>query len=124
MVVNTEVVKRACELSYRELKEKYQIDDRYDTYFINYFYLHFIYRELTHINQLSRVERTNGKEDIHNYLYDTCYQLHKTDKSFYEQNSILLPNEIRANNTGLLTAYTLMNCTKLPGKEANIMYQQ
>ena len=101
---------------FQRLKEEFQIDDKYTSYFLNYYYLNCIYNVLTHVKQKADYE---GKEDIRGYLYDLSQRL-TTDP----QSRLLIPMEREANNTGLLTAYTLMNYTKLPGKEAHIMQLQ
>ena len=98
----------------KTLKKEYSIDDKYDSYFINYLYLYNIYFYLNHVKQKSMYE---DKEDITGYLYDLCNNI-KADNN---TNNLLSMN-IEASNNSLLTAYNLMNHTKLPSKEANIMH--
>lgn len=102
--------------SFQRLKEEFQIDDKYDSYFINYYYLNYIYNVLAHVKQKADYK---SREDLLGYLYDLSQRLIVDPKS-----KLLIPMEREANNTGLLTAYTLMNYTKLPGKEAHVMQLQ
>ena len=102
--------------SFQRLKEEFQIDDEYLSYFINYYFLNCIYNVLTRVKQKADYE---GKEDLVGYLYDLSQRLIVDPKS-----KLLIPMEREASNNGLLTAYTLMNYTKLPSKETHIMQLQ
>ena len=101
---------------FQKLKEEFQIDDKYASYFLNYYYLNYIHNVLAHVKQKANYE---NREDIIGYLYDLSQRL-----IVDQQSKLLIPMEREANNNGLLTAYTLMNYTKLPGKEAHIMQLQ
>ena len=109
---------------FADIQKKYQIDDKYYSYFINFYYLHAIYRELEHANQEARHEKNDSKEAIYNYLFELCTRIHQESKPFYEQNRILIPNEIEAHNNSLFTPSVWMKYTKLPSREGNIMYLQ
>lgn len=120
--------KKVVEFGYRlfdKLQNKHQLGEDYYTYFLNFYYLYIIYHELMHVSQKAKYEMSHGKDnDIFNYLYELSYKLHNNDNFFYKTNHDLFPMEIDANNNGYLTAYNIMNYTKLPGKEARIMHLQ
>lgn len=101
---------------FERLKQEFQIDDKYTSYYLNYYYLNSIYNILCHVKQKAQYE---DKDNILGYLYDLSERL-DVDR----ESKLLIPMEREANNTGLLTAYTLMNYTKLPSKEAHIMQLQ
>mgnify|MGYP007102030752 CR=1 FL=1 len=94
---------------FQQLQRENDIDNKYTTYYLNYFYLKQIYEVLNHISQKANYD---GKEDIRGFLYDLCQTVSMDDK-----NRDLLPMEIEASNEGLLTAFNYLNYTKLPGKE-------
>ena len=102
-----------------ELKKEYDIDDKYESYFINYRILYHIYKELEHVSQKSRLNRE--KESIENYLIDLSINMKNSNRDFFNENHLLIPSEIDADNVGLSTAYTLLSYTKLPSREANIV---
>ena len=101
-------------------KEYHVNEDNY-TYFVNFYYLYIIYHELTHVSQKKRYENSND-ENIYNYLYDLCSNLRKSDVTFYKSKHDIFPMEIEANNKGTLKAYNLMQYTKLPNKECQMLY--
>ncbi len=101
---------------FQKLKEEFQIDDKYTSYYLNYYYLNYIYNVLAHVKQKASYA---NREDIVGYLYDLSQRL-----IVDPQSKLLIPMEREASNNGLLTAYTLMNYTKLPGKEAHVMQLQ
>jgi len=107
-----------------KLQNIHQIDEKYYTYFLNFYYLYIIYHELMHVSQRAKYELNATSENIFNYLYELCTKLHQSDQIFYKNNHDLFPMEIDANNNGYLTAYNLMNYTKLPSKEVSIMKLQ
>lgn len=125
IVLNDEKVIKFGYRLYDKLHDKHEIGEDYYTYFLNFYYMYIIYHELTHVSQRAKYEMSLGKEkDMFNYLYELCSKLHNNNIFFYKANHDLFPMEIDANNNGYLTAYNLMNYTKLPGKEAKIMQLQ
>ena len=111
---NIEDISETNQRLFEQLQKEYDIDGKYTTYYLNYFYLKHIYEVLTHVSQKANYD---GKEDIKGYLYDLCQSVSMDDKS-----RLLLPTEIEASNTGLLTAFNYLNYTKLPSKEADRMH--
>ena len=99
---------------FKKLEQEYNIDEKYKTYYLNYFYLKQIYEVLTSISQKSKYD---GKNDIRGFLYNYCKNVDLDDKS-----SLMLPMKIEASNEGLLTSYNYLNYTKLPGREAEKMH--
>ena len=127
IIFNDEKIIRLGYNLFDKLHKNYQIGEDYYAYFLNFYYLYIIYHELTHVSQRAKYEMSLGKENnIFNYLYEMCSILHDSDISFYKkkENHDLFPMEIDANNNGYLIAYNLMNYTKLPGKEAQVMHLQ
>ena len=55
---NDEKIIRTGYRLFDQLRRKYQISEKYYTYFLNYFYLYIIYHELTHVYQKARDEST------------------------------------------------------------------
>ena len=122
IVFNNIEIKNFCYKLFDKLQKMYQIDDAYFTYFINFYYLHVIYHELMHVSQKAEFERNDS--EIFCYLYGLCSLLHKDNNTFYKENHEIFPTEIQANNISYLTAYNLINHTKLPARKARIMYLQ
>ena len=99
---------------FNQLKSVVNIDEKYTSYYLNYFYLYFIYKELNHISQKAKYSE---KEDIKGYLYDLSNRVNIDDRSEH-----LLPMNREAEKTSLLTAVNFLDYTKLPNKEANKMH--
>lgn len=125
IVLNDEKIIKFGYKLFDKLQNRFEINENYYTYFLNFYYLYIIYHELVHVSQKARYESNiNKKDDVFNYLFELCFSLHSNDNSFYKENHDFFPMEIDANNTGYLKAYTLMEYTKLPGKECKMMYLQ
>ena len=116
---NDEKIIRTGYRLFDQLRRKYQISEKYYTYFLNYFYLYIIYHELTHVYQKARDESTLN--ELYLYLYELCDQLRKESVHFYNKFHDLFPMEREAINNGALVAYNLMKYTKLPGYECKVM---
>ena len=119
--LNNEKIWEYCYKSTYGLIKKYNIDEKYHTYFLNFYYISVLFHELTHAMQKQKYESMDSNS-LYVYLYDLCRMIGYTDFSFYNKNHGLLPMEIEANNEGLFKAYQLMTYTKLPGREAQLMH--
>ena len=125
IILNDEKVIKFGYRLYDKLHDKYKIGEDYYTYFLNFYYMYIIYHELMHVSQRAKYEMNIDKDNnMFNYMYKLCSKLHQNDIFFYKSNHDLFPMEIDANNNGYLTAYNMMNYTKLPGKELRIMQLQ
>ena len=124
IVLNDDKIMKFCYRLYDKLNKFNAIDEDYYSYFINFYYLYIIYHELTHVNQKAKYENGINDNNLFNYLYETCFKIREEDKSLYNKYHELFPMEIEANNNGFLTAYNLMQYTKLPGKECKMMHFQ
>ena len=124
IVLNDEkIIKFAYQL-YDKLNRRFDIDENYYTYFLNFYYLYIIYHELTHVSQKAKYESNLNDENIFNYLYELCAKLRQDSLQLYKDNHDLFPMEIDANNNAYIKAHTLMTYTKLPSKECKLMYLQ
>ena len=111
---NIKEISEANQRLFEQLQKEYDIDGKYTSYYLNFYYLKHIYKVLVNISQKAKYE---GKEDIRGYLYDLCQSVSMDDKS-----RLLLPMEKEASNFGLLKAYNYLSYTKLPSKEAERMH--
>ena len=110
---NIDAIEESNRRLFERLRDTHQIDEAYTSYYLNFYYLQTIYHLLTHVSQKANYQ---DREDLVGYLYDLNSRLHVDPKT-----GLLLPMEIEANNTGILTASKLLRCTKLPGKESTVM---
>ena len=125
IVVNNEKVWKACYKWADKFKDKYKIDNKYYSYILNFYYLYILFHELTHAMQKKNHDMLTSKtSSVYLFLYELCDKLHVNNQAFYDKNHNLFPMEIDANNNGLLRAYNLMTYTKLPRKEAKLLYLQ
>ena len=115
------LLKRSKEL-YQQLKEKYKSEDKYESYYLNFYILQAIYQELTHVSQKKKIESSNKQEELYRYLIELSIKEKENNQKLFRGSPLLIPAEIEATNTGLLTAFNLLDYTKLPSKESNIMY--
>ncbi len=124
IVINEgKIVKQGYKM-FDSLQEKYKIDERDYTYFLNFYYLWAIYHELIYVKERATFEMNMDKEDdIFVYLYRLCRDLHH-EKLNYQETHEYYPTEIYARNNAYLAAYNIMKYTKLPGREAKVMYLQ
>ena len=118
---NPKNVLEECRRLLEEWKKNYPIDDKYDDYFMNYFYMQFIYRELVHVSQKKTLEEKD-KDELYLYLLKISNKLKENKPNIYKKIKKLTPKEREAHHIGLYTAYELMKYTKLPRKETKIMY--
>ncbi len=124
VVLNDDKIMKFCYRLYDRLVKTCKVDEEYYTYFINFYYLYIIYHELTHVSQKAKYEKEINDNSLFNYLYEVCFKIREENNSLYGKYHNLFPMEIDANNNGFLTAYNLMQYTKLPGKECKIMHSQ
>ncbi len=96
----------------------YNADEDYYTYYLNFYFLYFIYHEIRHLLQLKM--RKNDSFASNNYLYDVCHDLRK-NKNFYKENHNSFPMEIDAANFGLLKAFEILSHTKMIPRERRIL---
>ena len=121
IVLNSDKILEYCYKKANKTQLDYHVNDKYYTYYLNFYYISVLFHELTHAMQKMYYEKSN-KESLYAYLYDLCRLLKFTNLAFYDKNHDLLPMEIDAANNGLLKAYQLMTYTKLPGKEVQVMH--
>ena len=121
IILNNEKIIELANRLYRRLQDRYPIDERYSSYFINFYYLYILYHELAHVDEKVKYDSVINSSPIFNYLYEMCLKITSKD-GFYRMNHDLIPMEIDANNYGYLKAWTLMSYTKLPRREQRIMH--
>ena len=122
ITINDKKIIESCYRLFDGIQKIYKIDEEYYCYFLNFYYLYIIYHELMHVNQKAKYEKKDN--ELFNYLYELCLILLHNNRTFYKRNHDIFPMEIEANNFGFLTAYNLMNYTKLPMKETRVMHLQ
>lgn len=115
---------RAAYKYFDELYNNYPIDEDNYTYYINNYFLYIIYHELTHAEDLKRYEINYRSNDVFCELYDACNNIRKDDYRFYEKKHNYFPMEINAIHNGLLSAYKIMQHTKLPTRECRVLYAE
>jgi len=122
IILNDDKIKKMAYQFYYRLKKIWNINDYYQTYFINFYCLYTIYHELTHVLQRLKYYDSFHNNSFFRYLYEFDSQLQKANQLFYNKNHDLFPMEIDANNNVLLKAYDIMNNTSLPKREKQILY--
>lgn len=121
---NENKILEKCYSLYNSLLSHHDIDENYDTYFINFYYLFILYHEFAHVLRKVKYENSFNEENIYTYLYEMCVTMIDKDRDFYTKNHQFFPIEIEANNIGFYKAYSLMSYTKLPAKECKVMQYQ
>ncbi len=120
IVFNDERIQIKVKELYNELLTRYQIDEKYLTYFWNFFYLFITFHDVEHINQIAKYNRRES--ELYNYLYDVCNTIKEKDYDLYISKHDLFPINIEVDNASYLHAYNLMAHTKLPNIELKLMY--
>ena len=123
IVLNSDDILKFCYSLWNKLMKLYNIDEKYSSYFINFYYLYVLFHEVEHAKQNKKYKSLNDKSILYAFLYELCSRL-EGNNQFYDKNHDLFPMEIEANNNGLLKSYNLLSYTKLPGRETRILYLQ
>lgn len=118
--INMDKLLEQCYKLYRELKERYKIEDQFESYFINYYILEALYQELVHVSQKKRLN--SNEEELYKHLIELSIKIKENNPDFHKDNKLIIPGEIEARNTGILTAYNWLDYTKLPVKKDQILY--
>ena len=125
IIFNNQKAWNECQKFTNDYKELYKIDDKYDSYLLNFFYLYFVFHELIHADQKKKHDLLGLKMNpVFMFLYELCDKLCCEDESFYNKNHDLFPMEIDANNNGLLFASNIINHSNLPRRESKIVSLQ
>ena len=123
IILNNENILKFCYCIWDKLMKLYNIDEKYCTYFINFYYLYVLFHEIEHAKQNKKYESLDDKSVLYAFLYGLCSRL-EGNNQFYDKNHDLFPTEIEADNNGLLKSYNLLSYTKLPVRETKVLYLQ
>lgn len=104
----------------RELMEHYRTDPTSYSFYVNFYYMFLLLRELEKARQLAVYNFTKNSDDLFVYLYELSERI----KNERPELSYLTPMEIMANNRGIDTARSLITHSKIPPREWCLIYLQ